>query len=190
MMITQAEVRQTLAAAREQASDKKIEQFHGRILAHFEVRQQELANAFRDQWIAQKKQPVVDGLTWGQMNEAANQQAWDEMRQTYLAEFTQIAGELDLEEDVATNPEALAVTDPNYWKIDPFARTIPLSIYDQVISLWPDADKLWLHYAAALMNYRNFNDLPIPTPEENQEVKDEFAVQIDAAVAEAKNTTK
>lgn len=80
MMITLAEVKQTLEAARQQASEQQIEEFHQRILAHFEVRQQELANHFRDRWIAENNIPVVDGLTWGQMNEAANQQAWNEMR--------------------------------------------------------------------------------------------------------------
>lgn len=190
MMITLAEVKQTLEAARQQASKQQIEEFHQRILAHFEVRQQELANHFRDRWIAENNIPVVDGLTWGQMNEAANQQAWNEMRQTYLAEYTQIAGELDTEEDIATNPEALAVTDPDYWKKDPLARDIPFSMFDLVIDLWPEKDHQWLTYAAALMNYRNFNDLPLPVPEENQEVKDAFAEQIDAAIATAKNTPK
>lgn len=190
MMITLAEVKQTLEAARQQASEQQIEEFHQRILAHFEVRQQELANHFRDRWIAENNIPVVDGLTWGQMNEAANQQAWNEMRQTYLAEYTQIAGELDTEEDIATNPEALAVTDPDYWKKDPLARDIPMTVWDTVFSVWPEKEHQWLTYAAALMNYRNFNDLPLPVPEENQEVKDAFAEQIDAAIAAAKNTPK
>lgn len=178
-MIGYDEIKTALMAVNPQTTPEQIQQYEQQIQDAFSDRKQTVMHELRTQWITHhKRQP--DGLTWGQIVDAAHQSAEQQIRQEYLAELTEQVIQNQLNE-VEDSPHLRTIQTPGMWQETPEDVEISSATWEILHDLWPDKNPTWYMYAAALIERMKHLNRPYPADWDSK-LKAPFEKKIDQAI--------